>query len=103
MNAKRKHQQGLRPKSGNLRRTRGRQEFFDLARNVYVPDEFMAERDDTRPQEQRLFDECKVSRSVQKLQRCAALGIAIEVMYICGFGRARLPAVPNQAQKNPGL
>ena len=48
MNAKRKHQQGLRPKSGNLRRTRGRQEFFDLARNVYVPDEFMAERDDTR-------------------------------------------------------
>lgn len=55
MNAKRKHQQGLRPNSRNPRSASGWQEFFHLARTMRVRDDFLAERGDTPPQERWLF------------------------------------------------
>lgn len=55
MDGKRKFQQGLSPKRSNPSRPRNWQEFFDLARSLRLPDDFLAERGDTPPQKRRLF------------------------------------------------
>jgi len=34
---------------------RGRQQFFDLVSTLYIPDDFLAKRDDGPPQERKLF------------------------------------------------
>ena len=54
MERKRKHSQGLKPKSGQLNQRHGWQEFFDLTRTMRVPDDFLAERCDKPPQKQLL-------------------------------------------------
>jgi antitoxin VapB len=46
------------PESGDVvisRRPDSWQDFFDLADTIGVPDEFLSDRDSTRPQKRRLF------------------------------------------------